>query len=327
LTPTTPEPVIRDMGKFKARSPALVLIWSFGLFVLMHTTQYLGIWVASQMSGASFDAIISGDYSDHLTVLGTGLIAAVIGIPVIFVIVKYLWRRGSGWMCLGFDYRMLVRGIAIGFFLPALVVAILGLMGVASVRWYPGRFSAIEIGAILVGNLGLTLFTGVAEETVFRGMAARELAARWGWPLAAMISGVYFGLVHVLSRLPQLDIVAALWLISFATAVGLVFVAMLVRSHSLWLPIGFHAGWNFCLAAVFGADMGGGTSGPGLLDTELSGPAMMTGGDFGPELSVVSLLVYLLAAAWFLRYSRIGPGSLLDSRPECSGSEQNALLE
>jgi hypothetical protein len=57
----------------------------------------------------------------------------------------------------------------------------------------------------------------------------------------------------------------------------------------------------------------------GLFSTELSGPALLTGGAFGIESSVISYLFYILTAVLFLRYSRIGKPSLLDSRPVQSG--------
>ncbi len=68
---------------------------------------------------------------------------------------------------------------------------------------------------------------------------------------------------------------------------------MLVRSKSLLLPIGFHIGWNFCLIAVLGTTISGDESKFGLLNTELSGSSILTGGEFGLELSVVSLIFYI----------------------------------
>ena len=102
-----------------------------------------------------------------------------------------------------------------------------------------------------------------------------------------------------------MSIFDAIWIMIAGTMVSGLFVSMLIRSQSLWLPIGFHAGWNFCLVAILGTKMSGGDSDFGLFSVELSGITLITGGQFGMEASVISMVFYILIAVLFIKYSRI----------------------
>ena len=78
--------------------------------------------------------------------------------------------------------------------------------------------------------------------------------------------------------------------------------AAYVVTRSLWLPIGLHFAWNFTHAGIFGAALSGSESTPdGLFQLELSGPTWLTGGEFGPEASLLALLVCLIPTILMLR--------------------------
>jgi hypothetical protein len=68
----------------------------------------------------------------------------------------------------------------------------------------------------------------------------------------------------------------------------------------LWLPIGLHFGWNFAEGPIFGAAVSGTGIGSGLIEGKFEGPNILTGGQFGPEASVVAVIVCLAAAPYFL---------------------------
>ncbi len=306
--------------KFKMRNPLLVLFWSYGLFVLMHTTQYSGAWIASLLNNASYESIfkeeiVKGKFKNYSTLLGMGLNGLIVGIPIVLLIVKYLWKRKKEWMCLKFNIRLLSQGAALGFLLPLLIIATLSLFRVVRITGYPDRLSMQEIGAILVGYLGWVLFTAVVEELVFRGMAIREWAAKWGWIVASIFGGIYFGLAHFLQNIQNMSPVSFVWLVFASIITSFLFVAMYIRSKSLWLPIGFHAGWNFALSALLGTTMSG-KSQLGVFQTELIGPAFLTGGEFGIETSVVSVTLSFIIALLFWRYSKLGEVMLLSPKPE-----------
>jgi hypothetical protein len=76
-------------------------------------------------------------------------------------------------------------------------------------------------------------------------------------------------------------------------------------SRSLWLPIGLHFAWNFTLGGIFGGAVSGGEA-TGLIRAPLSptAPDLVTGGAFGPEASIVALLVCVSAGVAFIVAAR-----------------------
>lgn len=86
------------------------------------------------------------------------------------------------------------------------------------------------------------------------------------------------------------------------TLLGGLWTLIFVRSRTLWAGIANHGAWN---AVIFlsGAPLSGQetwrSSAP--LETVQSGPAWLTGGTFGPEDSVLTLLVLVPALAWIAR--------------------------
>ena len=301
------------MNEIESRKMFLVLLWSFGLYILMYTYQYLGVFIASKKSGQSFDALISGKFESPQTDFVISLTALIVGVPLVFIVTKFLWGRSFTWMGLNFNFSQLFFGLVLGIFLPFVILLILKLLGVAEISWQPNGLPS-QAGLIITGYALMAIYTGFAEEVVFRGMAVREIAVQNGWLFAAIIGGVYFGVVHLVSRLKGLTLSNALWIILASTLVSFLFVALYMRSHSLWLPIGFHMAWNFCLKGVMGITMSGNKAEVGLLNVELTGNPFLTGGSFGIESSGVSLVIYLLVAFLFLSFPWSGYIDLLSNQ-------------
>lgn len=309
-----------DQAKVQIRNPLLVLIWSFGLFILMNVVRYIGALLAAAVGDTSFDAIMSGEIETAYTLLAKGLTAALLGVPLTFLIVRFLWRRSWDWMRMRFSLRMLLSGGAFGLLLPILAVAITSLLGQVEMRFNPAGLSTSELWAVAIGTLSSLLLTAVTEEVVFRSMAIREWGAKWGWPTGILLGGVYFGVLHILPLFSRATVLSLVWVVLASLAVTVLFAAMYIRSRSLWLPIGFHLGWNYCLSSILGTTMSGRESKLGLMSTELSGSSAVTGGEFGLEASVVCVVLYLVTAYLFFTYSRQGTTRLLnpteDVRPD-----------
>jgi uncharacterized protein len=222
-----------------------------------------------------------------------GLVGALVGIPVAFLLVKHLWRRDRDWMRLGWDGRSLLRGGLLGLGAAGVVTAILVLVGVAHVQRVlppPGLGSA---GPALLGALGWSLFVALLEETVFRGMMTRELAMRWGWPAAGVVAGVVFSAVHLPAAGSKLTPLLAMSILLAGVAISVLLTALYVRTRSLTVAVGFHSGWNFALSGLLGTTMSGQDVLATPWRTVLTGHWLWTGGAFGLECSVASLAVVI----------------------------------
>lgn len=301
---------------FRSRNPSVVFLWTLGLFILMQVHQYVGVILSSVMCGASFAAVIEREFYNQCCVFWQGLAAAIIGIPLVIIITRYLWRRGWEWIRFKYNGMLFGYGILLGLILPGLVLGLLFSLGMAAVVATPARYGLVDLLSIVLGTLGFTMVVALSEELVFRGMAVREWAVRMGWPLATILGGLYFGLVHLIGILPHITGLEVVWTIVSALIAGILFTSMYIRGKSLWLPIGFHFGWNLCLQLLFGTTISGQEASFGLYRTELSGPAFLTGGAFGIESSAITYVIYIVAAVLFLKYSKVGKPELLAPRPQ-----------
>ncbi|MEO6775288.1 MAG: type II CAAX endopeptidase family protein [Kofleriaceae bacterium] len=182
-------------------------------------------------------------------------------------------------------------GFAIGAALFALTMAILLLAGIAHV----GRGDGVR--ALVVG-LGVAVGAALLEETLLRAIFFRIVEDRLGTWTALALSAALFGVLHAFS--PGATVISTA---AIALEAGVILAAAYAFSRRLWLPIGLHAAWNFTEGGVFGASVSG-TRPYGLVSSHFSGPALLSGGAFGPEASIVAVLVCLSAGVALIAVAR-----------------------
>ncbi|MEW4461957.1 CPBP family intramembrane glutamic endopeptidase [Roseibium algicola] len=95
-----------------------------------------------------------------------------------------------------------------------------------------------------------TLLVGFSEETMFRGILFRALRGRLGIWSAILVTTVAFGSVHILNGFGTGDFGAAFLQAITAGASGLLLIAILLRTGSLWAAIIFHALWDWATFLV-----------------------------------------------------------------------------
>jgi CAAX protease family protein len=136
---------------------------------------------------------------------------------------------------------------------------------------------------------------GSVEEIVFRGWllstVARKFNVAWGVGLSTFI----FCLLHYNPGLSWLVMLNLVLFSLFACTWAL-------TKNSLWGIMGWHAGWNWLLATGFQLPVTGiDVHLPGLVATMVpKGPDYLTGGNQGPEGSVVFTVFVVAAIAWLL---------------------------
>lgn len=174
----------------------------------------------------------------------------------------------------------------------ALFAAVIGILWAAGVYHPAGRGTVTG----LASGFTLALTAGIVEETLFRGLLFRlssKLLGTWG---ALLFTATLFGAAHAFN--PGATISSSL---AIALEAGVLLGAAYAATQRLWLPIGLHIGWNFTEGSVFSMSISGMTKSAGLFQGSLSGPRLLTGGQFGPEASIVAVLVCLAAALYFIR--------------------------
>ena len=150
----------------------------------------------------------------------------------------------------------------------------------------------------LTGCFIFYLVIAVGEEIVFRGIIFRMIAERWNVAMALVVSSLLFGAMHIIN--PD----ASVWSsIAIAIEAGLLLGAAYSFSGNLWLPIGIHWAWNFMEGNIFGFYVSGQPENYRLLTPSISGPDILTGGDFGPEASIIAVVFGIVLSARFIRLS------------------------
>jgi membrane protease YdiL (CAAX protease family) len=184
--------------------------------------------------------------------------------------------------------RETAAGLGIGFALMAASVGVAALLGVYRIV---GAGDASRLAMALIATAIMPAFT---EELLFRGILFRWIEEFGGSWLALVVTSALFGLAHIFN--PN-----ATWFSSFAIAVeaGLLLGAAYMLTRSLWLPMGLHAGWNFTQGEIFDVPVSG-IDEHGLVQAQLSGPELLSGGAFGLEASVIALVIATAAGTWMM---------------------------
>lgn len=137
-------------------------------------------------------------------------------------------------------------------------------------------------GILLVGLV--LLFGALGEELIFRGYPFQWLGGRYSTYQILLPASVLFAAAHAgnLDSSPMALFNTFLW--------GVVLGYAVLRSGDLWLATAIHFGWNFTLP-LFGVNLSGFRMGLTGHTLEWRASDLWSGGAYGPEASVLTLLV------------------------------------
>ena len=206
------------------------------------------------------------------------------------------WRNLGLGLAGGAGAAVLVLG-------PAIVLGAAHFVPVVNPEAGPGT---------LVYTAFILLCGASAEELLFRGYAFQLLLRAAGPYLAIIPLGLLFAALHAFN--PSATPLG----VANTAGFGFLFGYAVLRSHDLWLPIGLHFGWNVTLP-LFGVNVSGlriGVTGHAL---EWSAARLWSGGDYGPEASIITSAVMLVLFA-YIRKAPVSrqASALLDPEGEVS---------
>ncbi|MBL0163823.1 MAG: CPBP family intramembrane metalloprotease [Xanthomonadales bacterium] len=171
---------------------------------------------------------------------------------------------------------------------------------------------------------GLYLFTCVAlfEETLFRGFLFQRMVDGVGVWAAQILVALLFAMGHWGNpgMSGATEVVATLDLGLGAVMLGLAWL----RTGSLALPIGLHLGWNWMQGNVLGFGVSGFDYAGWFKPTFLGRPQWVTGGEFGPESSVFSVLVDVVVILLLWRWKGSPGRPVIANAPETLGAPATA---
>ncbi len=224
----------------------------------------------------------------HLRAGGPAVVA-VLCLAAYLAAQKWIERRTPVELAIHRALPEVAAGMLLGLGLFCSVMAILWVAR----AYHPEGWS---LHAALARGLVFALMAGIVEEILFRGLLFRMFSKIFGTWGALLLTSALFGLAHAGN--PGATVSSSL---AIALEAGLLLGTAYAATSRLWLPIGLHVGWNFTEGSLFGMTLSGNDMGSGLLRGSLSGPRILTGGEFGPEASIVAVIVCMAAALYFAR--------------------------
>lgn len=227
----------------------------------------------------------------------TTLMLLATDIPmVVSVLAARLWVDRRSFVSLGLRINpQAVKDALIGVGIAFLQIIslfillyVLGWLQLDGAAWQQQSVPAVA------GNLflwfGLFALVGFAEELFSRGYQLQNLEEGLNstfW--AVVISSGVFGLLHITN--PNATLISTLGIV----LAGVFLAYPYLRTRQLWMSIGMHWGWNFFLGPVFGFPVSG-IETFHFIKINVSGPAVFTGGGFGPEAGLVVLPALVVGA-------------------------------
>ncbi|HEL1618114.1 TPA: CPBP family intramembrane metalloprotease [Streptococcus suis] len=209
-----------------------------------------------------------------------------------------LWARfveKSPWLGLGIRKKGALKDFLLGWGIGAamLTTCVLLMWGFGAIQVTSFQFSANLVGEFLILVLAWSI-QGTTEELLTRGWMFSSLAAKHNIPVGILVSSLFFTFLHLgndgISLIPLLDL----------TLFAILAFLVMLKTGNLWVIGGLHAAWNCFQGNVFAFPVSGTQAGQAFIAVETSGPDWLSGGAFGVEGSVISLLIQAGIITWLV---------------------------
>jgi len=276
-------------GRVRPAWRALVFVFGYIALVALGFAGIIGVFGDQWL----------GPYRE-MALLANGFIGLAAGCLASWIFLRAFDRRSFRtlglWFYAGWG-RELWLGLLAGVGLLTLVVAPFLLAGRL-------EFTGIKLELphalrALVWSLLLFVPNAANEEVLFRGYPFQRLVEAWGRIPPVVLLSALFGLAHLTNP-------AHTWIATANTAIVGVFLALLyLKTRGLWLPIGFHFSWNFAMGFGCSLPVSGLVLNRQPWAVAIGGPVWLTGGNYGPEGSVLTTAVFVVTTVWLAWTSRL----------------------
>lgn len=197
------------MRKLQARRP----IW--------HAVAWIGIYVVAVNIGDAISDVIGQPNS------GTTAVLLVLSVWLIFYLRRDGWLRYYG-----------VRPVHRSnfndtwFYIPLVLIAVM--------QYTKGLRDDVDLTAVLL-IIALMICVGFLEELIFRGMLFRGIQRTSNLTRAVVISGVTFGIGHIVNLARGMTALDQITQIGFGVALGIVLALLFAVTETIIPLIVFHA--------------------------------------------------------------------------------------
>lgn len=304
-----------------------------GWRILAFLVLFMGVNILAQtILKAAYGGIPrTTEYLRTSIVIALAALAATIAVPLAR---KYLDKKTFRSLGLSLSART-GKDLVFGFLLSGLMAGIVflvmmgtGLIEVTGVNWGGDVPAGNDLGTVAaylaitsVGSLAFLFLIDVVvgwwEELVFRGYLLQNMIDGMGLWIAVAISCVLYGLIHMTN--PNAGLLSGAIIVLF----GFLRIYGYLATKMLWLSMGMHIGWNFFQGPIFGYAASGHQTASLIAQTP-TGPAWLSGGDFGPEGSVLIIPVIglaLLAMRWWAQREGDAADTMDNTTPQDTSAD------
>ncbi len=275
----------------------VLLIITVILFMVVPTIFYLGLYVLFTnrevidkifIGKANFTSYINAAiFNNSRLILSFGIL----------VFVLWIWIKcyeGRSLKSFGFKGDRAIfkyfRGLGVGVVMLAIIILLMIMLGVVELQAIGiSNFNLISGSFLILLGWGVQ---GASEEIIFRGWQLPVLSRKYNPVVAIIVSSSFFGIIHIFNN--NFTLIA---LINIILA-GIFAAFYALQEGNLWGVCGWHSGWNWAQANLFGLEVSGTfleQSAGVLFDFKTTGPKLITGGDFGVEGGILATIIFLAA--------------------------------
>ena len=244
---------------------AIILLLLVGLYTI-----YGGMF-----ANLLYNALFYGKYN---TMLISEIVIVLFAIIVISV--RKLWPQIRG------KKENFITGIKRG--MPILVIAIIMLIVNGGELLIDGEFNIPNFISLVLVSIAI----GIAEEFIFRGWLQNEVMDRFGEGkkgalITILISGLLFGLFHLVNALSGQDLFTSLMQVIQTSAIGILFCSVYFASRNIWSLVFLHSFYDFSV----------------LLSEVNSYKDCINNTDVSMIVNIITLIISVLFAVIYVAYS------------------------
>ena len=263
---STATPHAKPLWKRIADFPLMAMLIAVALFVL-----------------ANAASLLIGKLLPPMDIAVETIVRAAIVVGVTLLVYKLAIRRLGEHPRDDLRFEDAPKGLGIGLaFGAVLFTAVVGVAAIADVYNIIGEGGT---GELLKALVTVALVPAFMEELLFRGILFRWLEAFGGSWFALALTSALFGFAHLFN--PNATILSS---VAIALEAGVLLGGAYMLTRNLWMAIGLHAAWNFTQGWIFDVPVSG-TDQHGMVEAQLSGPELLSGGAFGLEASLIAMVL------------------------------------
>ncbi|WP_456363982.1 CPBP family intramembrane glutamic endopeptidase [Priestia aryabhattai] len=252
---------------------------------------YIKILMVTALVFLTTDAMqmipLKNEYVTALSLLIQKLLFIIIPLLFWIIVDKKNWRIGivQSKKCLSF-----LKGTGVGIVCIIIPIAI-------SLFFVENSITSSGISLSVLLTLSICFVTALSEEVMFRGYIQELVKNSYHANAAILFSAIFFVAMHSFNA--DMNIFSYLEILAGGIFLGLIKEI----TNGLWTGIGFHFAWNFVQEGVFGFPLSE-VAEKSILTVKYIKNNVLLGSPFGPESSVVTLIILIVGAIVLIKRKR-----------------------